>query len=365
MGINGLHDIIKKYAPQVYHKKYLSEYAYKKVAIDTTLFLFKYKSILGDRWINGFLNLITSLRKNDIHCVFIEDGIAPKEKSLERQKRMEQREKLEKKIFDISTSLENYYNTNEVDEILLKICEDENKNEIIIKNLFRNTNSQNNNFDVKVCENYLKKIKLQNVKITKDDFDLVEKIFELLGIPYFKSETEAETFCCYLQRFGYVDAVLSEDTDVLAYGTSIFLTKINTSDESVVEIDYSVLIETLGISSQSFTDLCILCGNDYNDNMKGIGPDKGYKLIKTYGSIEEIEEIKDLKTGNNKFDTSILNYKRTRELFKIPDKLEFEIPYCKSANIDKIKEFFLKNNVKYDISNIEICLKNNEVEFED
>ena len=70
MGIKGLNDIIKKYCPNILKNEIkLSEYTYKKIAIDTTLYMFKYKAILGDKWLNGFLNLIICLRKNNIHCV--------------------------------------------------------------------------------------------------------------------------------------------------------------------------------------------------------------------------------------------------------------------------------------------------------
>ena len=64
--------------------------------------------------------------------------------------------------------------------------------------------------------------------------------------------------CCYLARHGYVDAVLSEDTDVLAYKTDYFLTKINTSNETCIEICFTDLINNLDLEENSFVDLCIV-----------------------------------------------------------------------------------------------------------
>ena len=366
MGIKGLNDIIKKYCPNILKNEIkLSEYTYKKIAIDTTLYMFKYKAILGDKWLNGFLNLIICLRKNNIHCVFIEDGKAPAEKSNERKKRAEQKEKLENKIYDIESALNKYYNTNEIDDILLKICESENNDKI--KNLFRDdlSNIKTQTFNIKICEAYFRKVQNQNVKIEENDFILIRELFKYLGIPYFKSEKEAETMCCYLASHGYVDAVLSEDTDVLAYKTGKFLTKINTSSETCIEIDFLELIENLNLDEDSFLDLCIMCGNDYNDNIKGIGPDKSYKLLKEFKSIEEIEKILDIKTKLNKYDTSILNYKKTRELFSVPKDFNFKIPYCDKPNFSKLEEFLFVNNIRIDINNLKKFFKTPEINIEE
>lgn len=366
MGIKGLNEIIKKYYPEILQNEIsLSKYKYKKIAIDTTLYMFKYKAILGDKWLNGFFNLILCLRKHNIHCVFIEDGKAPSEKSNERQKRAEQRDKLENKIVEFEDAINKFYNTNEIDEVLFKICENEKNDNL--KNLFKEDMSalKKQSFNIKICEAYLRKIKSQNIKIDEKDFTLARELFKYLGIPYFKSKNEAETMCCYLAHHGYVDAVLSEDTDVLAYKTNYFLTKINTSSGTCIEISFQDLINNLELEEKSFVDLCIMCGNDYNDNIKGIGPGKSYKLLKEFSSIEEIEKIKDLKSGLNKFDTSVLNYKKTRELFTVPEIFDFKIPYCDRPNFEKLHEFLYVNNIRMDINNLKNYFKTPEINIEE
>lgn len=355
MGINGLHDLLRKYCGDVYITKKLSEYSYQKVAIDTTLYLFKYKAVFGDKWLNGFITLISTLRKNDIHCIFIEDGKAPAEKSGERQKRAEQKEKLDKKIFEIENALNNYYQLGEVDPILLEVCKNVEKSEKV-NNRF--LGKSKDIFNIKIAENYFNKIKSQSIKITAEDFKTVEELFAILGIPYFKSPSEAETFCCYLAKHGIVDAVLSEDTDVLAYGTPLFLTKINTSDETVVEMNFTEICKKLEISAESFRDICIMCGNDYNDNIPKIGPDRSFKLIKQYSSIEEIQK-------NTNLDVSVLKYLRSRELFSVPEDFQFKVPYCEKADLEKLKEFFFKNNIRYNISHLIECFKEPEIVFEE
>ena len=57
----------------------------------------KFKAIRGNHWMQMFIDMISCLRRNDIHCVFIFDGKAPKEKETEREKRKNE-EKIRSKL---------------------------------------------------------------------------------------------------------------------------------------------------------------------------------------------------------------------------------------------------------------------------
>jgi len=65
MGIKSLHKFLRNKCPEIYKTIHLSELAYKKVAVDVSLFMFKYKAISGDKWLHSFINLMSiSCRKN-------------------------------------------------------------------------------------------------------------------------------------------------------------------------------------------------------------------------------------------------------------------------------------------------------------
>ncbi|CAM9768791.1 unnamed protein product [Phaeothamnion confervicola] len=55
------------------------------------------------------------------------------------------------------------------------------------------------------------------------------------------------------------------------------------------------LLQGLGITQEQFVDICILCGCDYTDSVRGIGPKKALNFIKQYGSIEKM--LKHLDKG--------------------------------------------------------------------
>ena len=80
-----MNKFLKRHCPNVFVENDLGNYAYKKIAIDISLYIFKYKAIFRERWLDAFINLICCLRRNNIHCVFIYDGKAPKEKDNEKK----------------------------------------------------------------------------------------------------------------------------------------------------------------------------------------------------------------------------------------------------------------------------------------
>ena len=49
-----------------------------------------------------------------------------------------------------------------------------------------------------------------------------------------------------------------------------------------------------------FIDICILCGCDYTDSIRGIGPKKAFEFIKRYKNIETLLAHLD----KNKYSTS-------------------------------------------------------------
>ena len=60
--------------------------------------------------------------------------------------------------------------------------------------------------------------------------------------------------------------------------------------------------------------MCILCGCDYCDTIRGIGQVKAYQFIQKYRTIEEV-----LKHLPEKFSVpEDWPYQRARELFKNP-----------------------------------------------
>lgn len=357
MGIKSLNKFLKNNCPNVYNEIHISEYGYKKVAIDISLYMHKYKSICGDRWLSAFINLVVCLRKNDIHCVFIYDGGSPPEKDEEKEKRVKSKEKTEEQVYLLESALEEYHNTGEVDIILIELHDKYNKQP---KRLLSANKSSTKSVDMKFVEDRIKKMKSYTERPEKKDFELTKKLFDILRVPYFLAPMEAETMCSCLCKRGIVDAVLSEDTDVLAYGAPIFLSKLDTSKGTCTQVEHNNVLTSLELNEKEFLDFCIMCGTDYNTNIFRVGPEKAYKHITEHRSIDEIGK-------NTKLDISVLKHVRCRELFTEYEKVEeINIQHCGVPNFNELTEFVFKHNLRLDVNGIRRAFEvNTKLVFEE
>jgi exonuclease-1 len=87
----------------------------------------------------------------------------------------------------------------------------------------------------------------------------------------------------YLNKIKYVDFVISEDTDILAFGASRVLYKLG-NDGYGLEIDAANLKQNkkLNLSNfdqNMFLSACILSGCDYLNSIDGVGVNSAFKLI--------------------------------------------------------------------------------------
>ena len=345
MGIHNLNKFLRNNCPDIFEEIHISEYSYKKVAIDISLYLCKFKTVCGDRWLSAFINLIACLRKNEVHCVFCYDSGAPPEKEMERKERAAQRAKVEERVYKLEEAIAKYHLTCEVDPLLIAFYRKRKKSDGMHKRLLvKDDTKVDMNFVIVAVE----KMRSNILKINPGDFELTKKLFDILDVPYYDAPLEAETMCADLCNRGIVDAVLSEDTDVLAYGAPVFLSKINTHDGTCVRIKYPELLEQLDLFDREFLDLCIMCGTDYNKNIFRVGPEKAYKYIQQHSSIEEI-------SMNTSLDIKILNHVRGRELFRKYEQKDIKVPYCGSPNFQELSDFIFKHNIKCSVEGLKKC----------
>ena len=264
---------------------HISNYRFKKVIVDTSLYMCNYKASYQEKWIGAFIKLISLFRENDVHCSFSYDTGFPAEKQEERKERMDNRNKIEEKIFNVEEAIEKYHRDGIVDQILLDF---QDKRKIRPPML-----GKSDAVNIKAVEFHLDKMKKQMFTITNEDYELTRQLFKILEIPYFYAPMEAETLCADLCLQGKVDAVLTEDTDVLAYGSPVFLSKINVNSGTCMRINQEELLKEMGFTQDQFLDFCIMCGTDYNKNIFRVGPAKAFSYISEYKTIEAVAE----KTG--------------------------------------------------------------------
>jgi len=356
MGIKDLSKFLRDKYSELFEHIHISNYHFRKVAIDTSLYLCHYKAAYNNpdnpndlTWLGAFIKLVSCLRENEIHCVFVYDSGYPAEKIEERKERVEARSKLEERVCRLENALEKYHSSGEIDQILIDF---QDKRKIVQKSILKQ-----NNINVRGIEFAVKKMRKQLFSVTPQDFALTKQLFDILQVPYFNAPLEAETMCADLCIQGKVDAVLSEDTDVLAYGAPTFLTKFDTSDGSCMRIKHSDVLEKMDMTKEEFLDFCIMCGTDYNKNIFKVGPIKAQKLIETYKSIEKIAQ-------ETSIDVTILNYKRTRQLFLDYQRTDINVPYCGCPNFNELQKFVAQKNLRIGVETLRKSFVHNIVVFE-
>ena len=354
MGIKNLHSLLRRHCPDVYVEQPLSAYRYKKLAIDASLYMFKYKTSAGDRWLSCFVSLLAALRKNEIHAVFCFDNGAPPEKQLEREARQESRQKIRDKSYEIEQALREYDTDQTIAPCLIALME--KSRATVEKKLLLPTSKSRAHFDRGVIEKELRKLQTQSISVSSEDFALLRELCGIMNVPIVEAPDEAEKKCVEMCTGDAIYGVVTEDTDVLAYGTTIFLTNIQYHESKCTEIALVDVLDGLGLSYESFRDLCIMCGTDYNKNIPKIGPEKAYALIQRYGTIDAIGEA-------TVHDITILNHERSRELLTaVPDPTP--VPFCKVPDFDKLDMFLFNNNSKVSIDGLKKFFTQHELSFD-
>lgn len=363
MGIKDLYPTLRSLCPAVFNTVKLSDLGGSKIAVDISIFLYKFiKTAEQGKWINFYIRFLCAFRKHNIKLICIFDGSnCPEEKKEEQQRRRAETQRSISKMHLVNETYEQLKMFNEMQaEKFFNYASEtprvggDNKFKCEVdQELFNNVRLilkdpeissaasvdgtfTADSFSLISMEQELKKIvnrlEKQTAPITKDHSEMALEITKILGIPCFQADGEAEGLCAFLCKHGIVDMVLSEDTDVLAYGTPYFLSKLDLKEETATLTSFQDILDSLQYTEPQFRDLCIMLGCDYNDRVKGIPPAVGctkheshtaYKkstgigtkaavcMIDVYTSLEEVEK--------HCVDSEKLNYKRCREIFEMKD----------------------------------------------
>ena len=339
MGIRNLSKFLQKHIPNLYQQRPLRDYSGQKFAIDILLYMYKFKTIYKGRWLQGFVNMIMLLKRNNIQGIFVYDTKSPALKSARVQERKDRRSQATRKIEVIKSAFEEYEKSGHtiVSPVLTQIIEKHVKQ---ISRLLRPMDMEKFIIDPVLVQQEIARLEKQIIYVSSNDIALTKELLDLLGMVHINSETEAETLCAFMCCHGQVDAVLSNDTDVMVYGTPTFLT--NLTKDIVTEIKFPSLLEGVGLTYDEFRDFCILCGTDYNNNIYRIGSEKAYKYIKNHSSIENIRDKVPV-------DVTVLNHESVREIFTVPTELKTMDLTEKPPNMERLEIFLVENRCNQDI----------------
>ncbi len=178
--------------------------------------------------------------------------------------------------------------------------------------------------------------------LTHEMVEESKELLEAMGIPSVQAPGEGEAEAAYLVQAGKADYAASQDYDSLMFGAPFLLRNLTVSGKRRLPgrdrfadvfpelIDLNETLTTLGIDRKRLIWIGLLCGTDYNDGVKGIGPKKGLKLVKECGTLKELHE-------RSKATEGLEYWEELEEFFLNPETSDAQIRFS-NMNPDKVSE---------------------------
>lgn len=369
MGLNNCLQFIREKYPHLLKEDHLVRYAYQRIAVDISSYIYKYATIFGiesPQWMNSIIQFLIQFKINKVNPIIVFDGKPPVEKNDEISERKEKKKQTLDKISLLEKAYENYnqnIHTAEEYELLKQVVSKIELKSMPLKRLLVDIDIEDNSIkfnknEIQGIQEYIKKQKQSVVYITQDHFKQIKDVLELLGIPYVHPDCEAENYCCFLVHQGVATGVMSCDTDCIAYSAKNIIFKFDPKNGNIVHLNTDECFEEWNLDSTSIIDFAILVGCDYNRKRKiaKIGPVNAIKLLNEYGKIENIpnltfkqEEIDGIRNlFNPNYDPNILIKHTQPNLDKLKDYLtEHDLSMTSYTILDELynksTNFYLYN----------------------
>lgn len=218
------------------YKIHLQQLAGKKIAVDASIFLYRF--ISEDKLVEQMYLMVSILRNYNILPIFVFDGPAPPEKLEVIHERKEKKRKAKEKYLEMKKTIENGGLDNE------------EKYETEVE---------------------MDKLKKQFIYIKDDDIFKIKMLLNNCGISWVVAHGEADEYCAHLMMTNQVYACLSEDMDLFAYGCCRILRHFSLVKHSVLFYDLAEILRQIGMNLREFRQVVVLSGTDYNkDNCAGL-----------------------------------------------------------------------------------------------
>lgn len=130
------------------------------------------------------------------------------------------------------------------------------------------------------------------VDITPDMAKMFMEALDAAHVQYVVAPYEADAQMVYLERKGFVDGIVSEDSDLLVFGAQCLLTKLDQYGECVMvnknHFTACREVNLTGWSDREFRTMAILSGCDYLAGIHRMGLKTAHRLVRKYKTLEHV-----------------------------------------------------------------------------
>jgi 5'-3' exonuclease len=283
MGIKGIYKPLRKQAPEAVSQISLSHLRGKRVAIDACNFMYRsrYANTQGCH-LTYFGQLFCELKENGIDAYWVFDGEPPPEKEETLAERKKKREEHRQEMKRLEESIVQK-------KIELGLLDQDGTPSSKKQALTPKQMAQIESLEAE------KQTKAKKVVIVEPaHIEETMELLRILGAKVVKASSEGEADCATLNRLGFVDAVIAEDSDVIAFGGISLVRGVSTNNQGKTGMtlwNIPAILEKLDLTPESFVEASILCGSDYVcGKIPGLGPVTALKMIRQLSTIEVLVE---------------------------------------------------------------------------
>ncbi|OXG45228.1 exonuclease 1 [Cryptococcus neoformans Bt120] len=112
------------------------------------------------------------------------------------------------------------------------------------------------------------------------------------NVDYVVAPYEADAQLCFLEREGYVDGIITEDSDLLVFGCKRVIFKLDKDGQCVwIDRDRLAMVREFpmhGWTDMHFRRMAMLSGCDYLNSIPGIGIKTAHRLMRRFNSVEKL-----------------------------------------------------------------------------
>lgn len=309
MGIKNLNKyIINNCDADAIKKIHINELYGKKIAVDASIYIYRF---LGENKLIEHTYLMTSIfRAYNIIPIFIFDGTPPLEKAAIIQERKDQKKAAQDLYYAIKEQLKEGVDNDEKYEMEME----------------------------------MERLKKQFIRIKDKDITAVKNILDKSGIAWMDAPGEADEMCAYLSRTKKVDACMSEDMDMFAYGCPCVLRNFSIMKQSIIVYNLAEILSQLGMNMIEFRKILALSGNDYNKD-GSTNLHEVLKLFRNYKNAiilmdKNIPSFYDWIISNNFIIQNRATLEKVYKMFELTDDIDEK--YCcyhvckKDVNMDDL-----------------------------
>lgn len=113
-----------------------------------------------------------------------------------------------------------------------------------------------------------------------------------MNVEYVVAPYEADAQLAWMMQTGYVESVITEDSDLLVYGASKVLYKMTKTGEGdlyqMKNLPALDTISMLNFSEEMFVYMCVCSGCDFFKGVLGLGLKKSHTLVKKYRTLSRL-----------------------------------------------------------------------------